>query len=73
MTDSFSAVQDTILSPSPSTDADNAGGISENITIIEKLRKEIGNTRLQMENLQKRLCTSSILEGRSIRDDPSAQ
>jgi hypothetical protein len=52
VTDSSPVVQDTALNPSLGTDADNIEGNSENITIIEGLRQEISNMRLQMANLQ---------------------
>jgi len=53
VTDSFPVIQDTIVDPSPGTEADNNGENSENVTIIESLRNEMREMRIQMENVQK--------------------
>ena len=51
-TDSFPVIQDTSVNPSPGTEADDTGENSENIMIIEGLRKEVKEMHLQMENVQ---------------------
>lgn len=68
VTDSSPVVQDTTLNPSLSTDANNTEGSSENITIIEELREEIWNMRLQMAKLQK-----NYEDVVSSRDEASAK
>ena len=53
VTDSSPVIEDTNVDPSPGPEADNTGEKSENITIIEGLRKEIREMHIQMENIQK--------------------
>ena len=68
VTDSSPVVQDTTLNPSLGTDANITEGSSENITIIEELREEIWNMRLQMAKLQK-----NYEDVVSSRDEASAK